>query len=73
VLTLLSASSRAMADPAALLGQALDAPEPGVVAAALEYLQEVRRGQEGLGDYAMPQVLSCLGFVVRALPGGPRA
>jgi hypothetical protein len=42
VLCLLSAASRAMADPAALLAQALDAPEAAVVAAALQYLQEVR-------------------------------
>ncbi|WIA30335.1 hypothetical protein OEZ86_000422 [Tetradesmus obliquus] len=41
VLSLLSAASRAMADPAALLAQALDAPQAAVVAAALEYLQQV--------------------------------
>jgi hypothetical protein len=32
-----------MADPAALLAQALDAPQADVVSAALEYLQEVRQ------------------------------
>lgn len=41
VLCLLSASSRSMADPIALLAQALDPPDADVVADALQYLQEV--------------------------------
>lgn len=42
VLCLLSASSKVLSDPQHLLGQALDAPEPDVVEAAVDYLQQVR-------------------------------
>lgn len=41
VLCLLSSSSKVMADPCALLGQALDPPDEKVVEDALEYLQQV--------------------------------
>lgn len=40
-LCLLSASSKVMCEPVSLLAQALDPPDQDVVAAALDYLQQV--------------------------------
>jgi hypothetical protein len=47
VLCLLSSSSKVMADPCALLGQALDPPQDEVLQDALHYLQQVRQGHVG--------------------------
>jgi hypothetical protein len=49
-----------MADPAALLAQALDAPDAAVVDAALEYLQQVTAPLLVLLAVTMPSSCVCV-------------
>jgi len=64
VLCLLSASSKVMADPQALLGQALDPPHQEVVAAALDYLQQVRHSSSSTNSSRSRR--SCKGSTSRS-------